>query len=124
MKHEFFENSFFLLILQEWNNLDRNINLRELIFSRTIISYSLFDPFCSIFDNNNKKGIKLMTRLLLGLSHVCEHKFKHSFQDCLNAISSCVYEIETTTQHLFNCSIYKNERMILLDKVRNIKTSI
>ena len=124
MKHEFFENSFFLLILQEWNNLDRNINLRELIFSRTIISYSLFDPFCSIFDNNNKKGIKLMTRLLLGLSHVFEHKFKHGFQDCLNAISSCVYEIETTTQHLFNCSIYKNERMILLDKVRNIKTSI
>ena len=124
MKHEFFENSFFLLILQEPNNLDRNINPRELIFSRTIISYRLCDPFCSIFDNHIKKGIKLMTRLRLGLSHVCEHKFKHSFQDCLNAISSCVDEIETTTQHLFNCFIYKNERMILLDKIRNINTSI
>lgn len=34
----------------------------------------------------------------LGLSHLREHNFKHCFQDCLNPICACGYEIETITQ--------------------------
>ena len=37
----------------------------------------------SIFGCYNPIGVKLHTRLRLGLSHLCEHKFKHSFQDTL-----------------------------------------
>ena len=35
----------------------------------------------SIFDIHNPLGIKLLTRLHLGLSHLREHKFGHWFQD-------------------------------------------
>ena len=35
----------------------------------------------SIFGCHDPIGVKLLTRLRLGLSHPCEHKFKHSFQD-------------------------------------------
>ena len=40
----------------------------------------------SVFDIRNLKGIKLITRLRLGLSRLREHKFEHSFQDTLNPI--------------------------------------
>ena len=33
---------------------------------------------------HNAKGLKLITRLWLGLSHLRFHKYKHSFQDTLN----------------------------------------
>ena len=34
-------------------------------------------------------GLKLITKLRLGLSHLQFHKFKNSFQDTLNPICSC-----------------------------------
>ena len=39
----------------------------------------------------NFKVLKLITRLQLGLSHLRDRKFKHSFQDCLNL--TCSYGI-------------------------------
>ena len=35
----------------------------------------------TVFHCHNPKGVKLLTMLRLGLSHLREHKFKHSFQD-------------------------------------------
>ena len=35
---------------------------------------------------HDRKGIGLITSLCLGLRHLREHKFKHSFQDCLNPL--------------------------------------
>ena len=34
----------------------------------------------------NPKGIKLLTRLRLGLTHLYEYMFKYTFQDSLNPI--------------------------------------
>ena len=38
------------------------------------------------FLNSKPGGVKLLPRLRPGLSHLCEHKFKHGFQDSLNPI--------------------------------------
>ena len=40
----------------------------------------------SFFNCLNPKGVKLITRLQLGRSHLRDHKLKHSFQDSLNPI--------------------------------------
>ena len=48
-----------------------------------------------VFNCENHRGIKLITRLRVGLSHLREHKFKHSFQDTLNSICSCGFDIES-----------------------------
>lgn len=48
----------------------------------TIIIMTVYDNNKN--ENNNCKniiGIKFITRLRLSLSHLQEHKFKHSFQD-------------------------------------------
>ena len=45
-------------------------------------------------------GIKYLTRLRLGLSHLNDHKFRHNFQDCLNPLCPCSLKVESTI-HLF-----------------------
>ena len=65
-----------------------------------------------------------MTRLGLSLSHLREHKFKHSFQDCLNPLYLCGDEIETCTHYLLHGTAYTNERFTLLNKIKSITCSI
>ena len=55
----------------------------------------------SFFNCFNTKGVRFITRLWLGLIHQRDHKFKPSFQDCLNPLCSYGIEIETTA-HCFN----------------------
>ena len=47
------------------------------------VSYKYFTtyktPFSSTYNYFNNKGIKNITRLRLGLSHLRDHKFKHGF---------------------------------------------
>ena len=74
----------------------------------------------NVYYYHNPKGIRLITKLLLGLSHLRKHKFKHSFQDCLNSLCFCGNNYETSTQYLLHCPTYTNERKTLLDKIKSI----
>ena len=67
---------------------------------------------------------RLLTKLRLGLSHLHERKFKHSFQDCLNPLCFSGNEIETSTHYLLHCPTYTNERMTLLSNIKSINCSI
>ena len=61
----------------------------------------------------------------LGLSlGLCEHKFKHSFQEFLDLIYTYGFEIEITTHYILHCFINVNKRMTLLETIRRINTSI
>ena len=124
-KHDFFENSFFPSTTKEWNNLDQHIRKSKSIsiFKSNILKFIQPKPN-SVYHCHNPKGIKLLTRLRLGLSHLPEHKFKHSFQDCFNPLCLCGNEIETSTHYLHQCPTYTNERMILLNKIKSIDCSI
>ena len=75
----------------------------------------------SIYNFNNPAGIRLITRLRLGLSHLHKHKFKHSF---LNPLCLWGNDIETSSLFLLHCPIYSNERVTLLNKIENISHGI
>ena len=77
----------------------------------------------SIFNCHSPKGIKLITRLRLGLNHLREHKFRH-FQDTLNPIFSCGNDTETKIHYLLHCPNYLNERRTLLDNLQSIGKNI
>ena len=81
----------------EWNKLDSNIRNSETlnIFKSKIIKF-LRPSANSIFGCHNPIGVKLLTRLRLGLSHLRERKFKHSFQNTPNLLCSCGKEVKTT----------------------------
>ena len=74
----------------------------------------------SFFDCHNPIGIKYATRIRLGLSHLREHKLKHSFQDTLNPICNCANNVESAIHFFLNCPLYSNKRPTLLNSLVNI----
>ena len=107
VRHTFFRNSYFPSIVTEWNNLDKSIRNSESfsIFKKNILKFIRPSPN-SIFNCHNSKGVKLLTRLRLGLSHLRDSKFKHSFQYSLNPICNCGTDVETTTHYLLHCPFF------------------
>ena len=77
-----------------------------------------------MFNAHNPHGIKLLTRLQVGLSHLREHKFRHNFQDSLDPFCNCGRHIETTIHFILHCSNYSNQRKTLFEKTINIKRSL
>ena len=53
------------------------------IFKKSLLQFARPSPN-SLFNCHSPKGIKYELMLRLGLSHLREHKSKHSFQDTLN----------------------------------------
>ena len=126
VKHDFFKNTFFPSTIMEWNKLDWEIKNSESIvtFKKRILSF-IRPSASSTFNCHNPTGIKLLWRLRLGLSHLREHKLKHSFQDSLNPFCSCGKgEVETSSHYLLHCSNYSEERLALLNIIKNIDMSI
>ena len=121
-RHNFFRNSFFPSTLIEWNNLNINIRNSE-SFKESILRF-IRPSENPIFNWHNSGGIKLITRLSLGFSHLREHKFRRNFQDTLHPICSCEENIETTTHYLFHYPNYLNERMTLWNNLQNIDENI
>ena len=122
---DLFKYSFFPYTIVEWNKLD--ITLRNAksfqIFRNSLLKIGR--PIQnSIFKIHDPLGIKLLTRLRLGLSHLNEHKFRHNFQDCLNPICSCSLEIESTVHYFLHCHHYIQPRQTLLDSLRRIANDI
>ena len=70
-----------------------------------------------ISSTQNFEGLKVLTRMRLGLSHLADHKFRHNFQDCLILICSCGQEIETTTHFFLNYLSYHCARKTFFEKV-------
>ena len=116
VEHDFFKNTFFPPKTIEWNKLDRLLG-HHLSFIRPSPN--------STFNCYSPKGIKLLSRLRLELSHLTEHTFKHSLQDSLNPFCSCGKgEFETSSHYLLHCSNYLEELLALLNTIKNIDMCI
>ena len=124
-KRNFFKKSFFPSAIIEWNNLDPNLRNSKSIsaFKEKILNFIRPSPN-SFFDCHNPKGIKLITRLRLGLSHLREHKFKHTFQDTINPLCNCSQDIESSTHFFLHCPFFINERRTLLSTVRTLDSKL
>ena len=125
VRHTFFRNSYFPSIVTEWNNLDKSIRNSESfsIFKKNILQFIRPSPN-SIFNCQNPKGVKLLARLRSGLTHLRDHKFKHSFQDSLNPIYNCGTDVKTATHYLLHCPLFSDERLILINNICNIDNNI
>ena len=126
VKNDFFKNTFFSSNNNWWNKLDWKIKNSESIetFKKRILPIIWPSPNRT-FNCNNPRGIKLLPRLRLGLSHLREHKLKYSFQDSLNPFCSHRKgEVESSSYYLLHCSNYSEERLALLNTTKNIDMSI
>ena len=124
-RSNFFRNSFFPSTITEWNKLDCDIRNRVSLNIFKLLLLKFVRPVAnSIFDINNPYGLKLLTRLRLGLSHLRYHKFRHNFQDCINPMCDCDLETETTTHFLLHCPLFQSARQSLLMIIKKIDESI
>ena len=109
----------------EWSKLDPNLrNSKKFrIFKNNILKFIRPKPN-SFFNYFNLKGIRLITRLLLDLSHIHEYQFKYNFQNCLNPLCRCGSSIKSTSYFLLHSPIFYDKWHTLLSTLNNIDSKI
>ena len=114
IKHNIYKYLFFPSTTIKWNNLDQDLRNRNsesyTLFRSTILKFIMPSPN-SFYGCQNMLGIKLVTRLHQGLSHLREHKFRHSFPDTLNPLCNCGMDVESSTHCLLQCPSYIQRKM-------------
>ena len=88
-------------------------------FKNSILKFIRRSP-SNVFNCNNYKGIRVITMLRVGMSQLRDHKCKHNFQDPLNPIWSCGFDIESNSHFLLHCLTFNDERYNLLSNLNNI----
>ena len=104
-----------------WNQLDpviQNSSSIE-IYKRALLKFSR-PTSSNVYKIHHPRGLKLLTRLRLGLSHLRQHKFRLNFNDTIDAFCLCRTNCSETTEHfLLYCPIYASFRFILFDNLCN-----
>ena len=64
-------------------------------------------PKCNeTYGIQNPTGLKLLTRLRLGLSHLNDHKFNHKFRDCINPFCSWSLSVQNNVHFFYTVIIF------------------
>ena len=124
VRTELFRNLFFPHTMNEWNNLD-NIKSSEsyLMFRKRTLN--LIRPKCNeTYEMDNPSGLNLLTRLLLGLSHLNDHKFNHNFRGCINLLCSCSLSVENNVHFFLHCHHFLLQIQTLMNNIKLIDKDI
>ena len=115
-----FKFSFFPWIITEWNKIDNKIrNSPYSVFRNYLLNE--IRPKPSLLNNiYTPSGIKLLTRLRLGLSHLNEHKFIHDFNDFVHPFCTCNLEPQSTSHFFLHCHHYNAIRSILFEDLNSV----
>ena len=120
-----FSDSFLPSTIKEFNKLPHSISHQVSFQSfRKILSKSIRPVPNSLFDACDPHGVKLLTRLRVGLSHLKEQKFRHGFNDTVDPFCPCNMETETVTHFYLRCLNYNNLRFELMNELRKINSSL
>ena len=124
-KHNFFQNRYFPSSIKEWNRLDIEIRKSDSnsIFKKRILSFIRPLPN-KVSKSHNPQGLKLLTRLRLGLSHLRYHNIKHNFLDTINPLCSCGSDIETALHFPLYCPNFTQYRNTLLSEISEINSEL
>ena len=118
-------NTFFPSTVTEWNKLYLSIrNSTSLhIFKGRLLQF--VGPLENIvFTCHNPIGIKYLTRLRFGFSHLRYHKFTHGFLDTVDPLCSCSTTIENTAHYFLHCPNFATARNTFLNEIATVGRSI
>ena len=110
-----FKNSFLPYAIKEWNILDPETGNAETYasFQKMVLNFTR-PTGNSNYKIHDPVGIKQLTRLLLGFSHLFEHKFRHNIADSLNSLCSCSLETDSTFYFFLRSKNYTTLRRALM----------
>ena len=72
----------------------------------------------------NPTGLKLLTRVRLGLSQLNDHKFNHNFKDYINPLCSCNLSVENNVHFFLHCHHFSLQRQTLMNNIKSIDNDI
>ena len=82
-------------------------------------------PKCNdAYGIHNPTGLKLLTRIRLGLSHLNDQKFNHNFKDCINPLCSCSLSVENNVYFFLYCHHFSLQRQTLMNNIKSIDKDI
>ena len=112
-----FQSSFFPYCLSKWNQLELQNSLTFSSFKHSLLRF--IRPTASlIYNMQYSRGLKLLTRLRVGPSHLHEHKFCQNFNDTIDPISYCrTNAIESVEHFLLQCHNHTHYRSSLFDNL-------
>ena len=129
VRHDYFQNLFFPSPYQTGTSLSSTTETHQVstLLKKKLLHFIHFIQLlhfirpCAniIFHIHNPLGIKLLTRLRLGLSHLHEHKFRHCFQDTFNLSWEFGKDTELTMHFFLHCTNFLIPRQTLFEKMRN-----
>ena len=120
-RNDYFKNSLIPYLVREWNRLSTEIRSSTSCqeFRKSLLSF--VKPACSsLFSIHCPVGVKLLVRLRLGFSHLCEHKFSYYFHHTVNPLCSYSLEPETTLHYLLCCQNFSSARLALMNDLNLI----
>ena len=103
-----------------WNQLDPNIQNSSSIeiFKRALLK-CIRPKSAQVYKIHHPRGLKLLTRIRLGLIHLREHKFRHNFNDTIDPFCLCGTNCLETSEHYFlHCPTYAHLRLKLFENLR------
>ena len=123
-----FKNYFFPSTPNDWYKLHETIRNSESIsiFKSRLLSF-IHHLESNIYNIVDPIGLKFLTRLRLGFSHLNEHRFRDNFQDFMNPLYSCSLEIEDISYYLLHCNYFyyfSHYRIYLINSVKSILENI
>ena len=120
-----FSDSFFPSAIKEFNKLDFQISHNSSFQSfRKFLVKSIRPVPNSLFDANDPLGVKLLTRLRVGLSHLKDQKFRHGFNDTIDPLCPCNMESESVSHFFLRCLHYTNLRLDLMNELMKIESNL
>ena len=92
-------------------------------FKNSLLKFIRSSPN-SLFNVSDRLGIKLLTRLRLGISYHRGHKINRNFHDAINPLCFCSLESESTTHFFLHCQNFTELRKCLLNELTKIDSGI
>ena len=107
--------------MNKWNNLDKIIKSSESYLMLRKRMLNLIRSKCNeTYRIHNPTGLKLWTRLRLGLCHLNNHKFNHNFRDCINPLCSCSLSVENNVHFFLHRHHFSLQRQTLMNNIKSI----
>ena len=119
-----FKYSFFPWNILEWNKLDLTLRKSSYKISKNYLLKMIHPSPNPMYNIRNPLGLRLLTRLRLGLSHLNGHKFNHNFKNCVNSLCTCSLEIEPTSHFSLHCNHHNNIHSTLLNELKSLDGNI
>ena len=125
VNNNYFMSTFFLSTITEWNKFDLSIRKSASlnVFKGRLLQF--VRPLeNTVFTCHNPIGIKYLTRLRLGFSHLHYHKFQHGFLDAVDTLCSCSTAIENAVLYFLHCPNLSTARNTFLNEIAIVDRSI